>query len=248
MPACELLLDLPPHSGVWNMAMDEALLERAVQEGLATVRVYRWELPTVSLGYFQKNEVDPSLEHLPRVRRLTGGGAILHHHEITYSCTLPADHPLADESELLYETVHDAIIGCLRSYGVSLTMRGETVHAEGGFHAEPFLCFGRQDARDLVMSGQKVLGSAQRRRRGAVLQHGSLVLKSSPFAPGFPGIQDLHPQAKLPNVEELMSELGPVLASALHAQHEVNEINDYLLAEVERWASEKYLFLTWKRK
>ena len=86
MSSARLLVDVPAHSGVWNMAMDETLLESAASEGVGTVRVYRWELPTVSLGYFQKNELDESLTHLPRVRRLTGGGAILHHHEISKIC------------------------------------------------------------------------------------------------------------------------------------------------------------------
>lgn len=230
------------------MATDEALLERAVHEGIATVRIYRWELPTVSLGYFQKNEVHASLAHLPRVRRLTGGGAILHHREITYSCALPADHPLADQSEQLYETVHTAIIDCLASHGAPLQMRGTTVHAEGGFHAEPFLCFGRQDARDLVVAERKVVGSAQRRRRGAMLQHGSIVLEQSPFSIDFPGIRDLFPDSRWPAAEELMRELGSGLAAALYPEFHLQEPDQGLRDEIEIWASEKYLHLDWKRK
>ncbi|MEZ6048988.1 MAG: hypothetical protein R3C11_26115 [Planctomycetaceae bacterium] len=138
MSECQLYLDTTPHSGVWNMAMDEALLERAVHQGIGSVRIYLWELPTVSLGYFQTNEVHESLAHLPRVRRLTGGGAILHHHEITYSCTLPAEHQLADQTEELYEQVHAVIINYLQQFGVNTSMRGETVHAEGAFMQSPF--------------------------------------------------------------------------------------------------------------
>lgn len=230
------------------MATDEALLERAVHKGIATVRIYRWELPTVSLGYFQKNEVHESLANLPRVRRLTGGGAILHHREITYSCTLPAEHPLADESEQLYETIHAAIINCLAQHGAALEMRGTTVHAEGGFHAEPFLCFGRQDSRDLVVADQKVVGSAQRRRRGAILQHGSIVLEKSPFATDFPGISDLFSDVSWPATESLMRELGPSLATALYPEFELEEDNAALTAEAERWSTDKYLHLDWKRK
>ncbi|QDU80307.1 Octanoyltransferase LipM [Polystyrenella longa] len=248
MSSCQLLLDLAPHSGVWNMAMDEALLDRADRDGISTVRLYRWELPTVSLGYFQKNEVHVSLEHLPRVRRLTGGGAILHHHEITYSCTLPASHELADQSELLYEIIHIAFIGYLAANHIQLEMRGQTVHAEGGFHAEPFLCFGRQDARDLVLENQKVLGSAQRRRRGAMLQHGSLVMRRSPFAPEFAGIRDLHPDILLPDNHSLMEDLGPALANALHSKSELVQVDGGLMQEVEKWSTEKYLHLDWKRK
>lgn len=177
-------------SGAWNMAVDEALLESAAAGDFCTLRVYEWESATVSLGYFQSAD-DPSLEErfpgLAKVRRLSGGGAILHHHEVTYSITIADGHPLAVSPGVLYEQVHQRVIEWLATVGVPARLRGEPRH----FAVEPFLCFGRGDVRDIVCHGAKIMGSAQRRRRGAVLQHGALLLARSDYAPEFPGIAEL---------------------------------------------------------
>jgi lipoate-protein ligase A len=190
LAACRLLLESEPHSGAWNMAVDEALLETAVREGLATFRWYRWSEPTLSLGYFQvESEVpnDPKWSRLPVVRRLTGGGAILHDREWTYSFTVPAGATLAAHPVALYDLVHGALIDLIRRYGLAADKRGETPPTV----PEPLLCFSRRDAHDVVVCGHKVVGSAQRRRKGAVLQHGSLLLRRPELAPGHLGVEDL---------------------------------------------------------
>jgi hypothetical protein len=128
------------------------------------------------------------LQALPRVRRLSGGGAILHHFEWTYSCAIPRTHRLAQKAEQLYEIAHGALIRSLGNLGVQAQLRGEASSDQA------FLCFLRGDPRDVVVLRQKVAGSAQRRRRGAVLQHGSVLLQRSPLAPAVPGISDLTPQ------------------------------------------------------
>lgn len=179
-----------PRSGVWNMAVDEALLEESLARGTNFLRLYLWSEATVSLGYFQdaaEQQLDPRLAHLPTVRRLSGGGAILHHHERTYSCSLAATHPLAREPSQLYEQIHSAFSKWIVNQGVEIARRG--VSSSG--RDEPFLCFQREAAPDLVVRGHKVLGSAQRRRRGAVLQHGSLVLRASEHIPEILGLCDL---------------------------------------------------------
>lgn len=187
---CRLLIEPEPHDGRWNMAYDEALLEAAATRGDVILRIYRWSEPTLSLGYFQKSlpaDLPPSLRSLPCVRRLSGGGAILHHHEWTYSCAVPKGHPFTKRAETLYEEAHRSLIHSFARHGVLSAMRGEATEVR----AEPFLCFLRGDPRDVVVSGHKVVGSAQRRRRGAILQHGSVLLKVSPLAPSVPGILDL---------------------------------------------------------
>jgi lipoate-protein ligase A len=171
------------------MAVDQALLESAVAGAAPTVRWYAWDRPTISLGYFQSHEaarVDERFGQLPVVRRLSGGGAIVHHHELTYACTLPASHPLAAAHRTLYTGLHERIIAVLAEFGYQTQLRGKAVPGL----REEFLCFRRGDDFDVVMAGQKILGSAQRRRKGAVLQHGSLILRRSEWAPEFPGIFD----------------------------------------------------------
>jgi len=172
------------------MAVDEVLLDAAVAGETCTLRCYRWERPTVSLGYFQDSTSAsqlPELRDLPIVRRLTGGGAIVHDDELTYACALPASHPLASAPRDLYTCVHRRVIDVLAEFGVAATLRGNSEVDR----SREFLCFGRGDDFDVVFGGAKILGSAQRRRKGAILQHGSLLLRRSRHALKFPGILDL---------------------------------------------------------
>lgn len=174
------LLQDEPLPGPVNMARDEALLH-AVEQGHAgpTLRLYRWEPPTISLGYFQcyadyEALPEPAGE-LPVVRRLTGGGAILHDLELTYSLTLPLDHPvLADGPNHLYELAHDAVIAVLGE--LTLPAHREGFTDDSGPRRGPFFCFARRHRLDVLVGADKIAGSAQRRTRSAVLQHGSIVL------------------------------------------------------------------------
>lgn len=208
-----VLNDRQPRPGTWNMAVDEWMLEQAVTEGDCLLRWYQWSEPTISLGYFQREaerqSEDPALRRLPHVRRLTGGGAILHHHELTYACAIPAGHPLARVPRLIYDQVHQQVIHTLQKWMVPAEIRGTTDATRRGV----FLCFGRADEHDVVLQGYKVLGSAQRRRKGAILQHGSLVLRRSELAPQFPGIFDLGIQEF--SETELRNELTGGLARLL---------------------------------
>lgn len=184
---CELL-DHGPLPGFQNMQVDAEMLVHAVA-GQTTFRTYQWAAPTVSLGHFQVTtaaEIPERFAALPIVKRLSGGGAILHDQELTYSLALPKTHPLTNTPSLIYNEVHQCIIDILETFGVQCELRGDAAFAD-----KPFLCFGRGDERDIVMKGQKIVGSAQRRRQGAVLQHGSILLRQSKYAPEFPGIVEL---------------------------------------------------------
>ena len=212
-----------PQSGVWNMAVDEALLEESLQNGTIFLRLYRWSEPTVSLGYFQKETEqrrDPRLTNLPTVRRLSGGGAILHHHEQTYSCSLPPTHRLAQQPTRLYEEIHAVFVSWLTECGVPVKTRGENSDRKD----EPFLCFLREAAPDLIVSGHKILGSAQRRRRGAVLQHGSLLLKASDHVPELHGLRDCF--RTLPDTGDTWKQVALRLAHCLGHPDSIAEISE----------------------
>lgn len=95
LPDADIIVDEIPYSGIFNMSMDAALLQLAAERERSVVRIYQWSEPTVTLGYFQGSEqsLESPFPGLPVVRRLSGGGAILHDQEITYSLVLPASHP-----------------------------------------------------------------------------------------------------------------------------------------------------------
>ena len=203
LPAADIIVDELPSSGIFNMSMDAALLQLAAERERSIVRIYQWSEPTVTLGYFQGagQAVESPFPGLPVVRRLSGGGAILHDQELTYSLVLPASHPARQEPSGVYSTVHQAIIQLLSNAGVPCQLRSEfeamnshTTVSNTANVAEPFLCFLRKNANDIVhASGHKIVGSAQRRRKGVTLQHGSIILKASRMVPQVPGIKELEP-------------------------------------------------------
>jgi lipoate-protein ligase A len=235
--------------GPSNMALDEALLDAAAADpSFAALRTYGWSLPTLSLGYFQKigeAEADPRWGGVPIVRRPTGGGAIWHHHEVTYALVLPSTHPLARQRVDLYHRVHDAIAETLRAQGVEARRRGSASHPTG--EGRPFLCFTDHDPEDIVSRGVKIVGSAQRRRSNAILQQGSLLLERSPTTPGLPGAVDLAPTAS-PEPRQWSLMMGDQLPAALGLVPSIEPLPAAIRlrgAELER---EVYRNDSWNRK
>jgi lipoate-protein ligase A len=189
-PSSFILLIDPPASGAWNMAVDEVLLEAADAEGQCTLRFYQWEEPTLSLGYFQTYSDRWRHQASGRsavVRRASGGGAILHDRELTYSFAVPNCHPLAADRLGFYRAVHLALIEVLADWGIEATLHSQSPPTT----SQPFLCFQRRSPGDVVVGGVKIAGSAQRRSRGAVLQHGSVLLARSAAAPELDGLKEL---------------------------------------------------------
>lgn len=181
-----------PATGDWNMAVDHALLETANSTGLISVRFYSWSQPTLSLGYFQPHAL-ASQHHAslncPRVRRSTGGGAIVHDQEITYSMCVPSNHRWSSENEQLYTMMHQLLRELLADYQVDAELYEPT--AISPKKDTEFLCFLRRSKGDLIVAGNKIGGSAQRRRKNALLQHGSVLLSRSSAAPELAGIEEL---------------------------------------------------------
>lgn len=187
MPECRTIID-GLHSGAWNMAVDEMLLESTAADKQPQLRLYAWTPATLSLGYFQRvaeRQTHRPSRACPLVRRPSGGGAILHDREITYCLAMPGERI---DGAAIYRRVHAVFTDMLGSLGIDAELAGETRPEQG---AEPFLCFQRRAVGDVMVGGQKVIGSAQRRRRGALLQHGSILLQTSPAAPELPGLAEL---------------------------------------------------------
>lgn len=239
MPDCPTIID-GPQSGVWNMAVDEVLLERAAADKNPRLRLYAWHPATLSLGYFQRaadrQAHAPSLA-CPLVRRSSGGGAILHDREITYCLAVPGERI---DGPALYRRVHAAMVEMLGGLGVKAQLVAD---AEPRSAAAAFLCFQRRATGDVIVEGNKVIGSAQRRRRGALVQHGSILLQASPAAPELPGLVDLMP-SRFEHVEWL-AQVQRALAKAIDCSLNEAPLTTAEIAHAERLAKSKYTSASW---
>jgi lipoate-protein ligase A len=174
------LIVSPPAEGADNMAIDEAILE-SVTDGteLPTLRLYAWEPACLSIGYAQPvGEADERrlAEYgWSLVRRPTGGRAILHTDELTYAVAAPSTNAYVEGGVLSsYRRLSRGLIAGLRQLGLTPEVRDAEPVPETE-RADP-VCFEIPSAYEITVSGKKLVGSAQLRRQGGVLQHGSLPL------------------------------------------------------------------------
>ncbi len=173
------LLASPPAGGASHMALDQTLLEAACEEDFVpTLRFYRWSPPALSIGRFQPiDDVDLdscAAEGIEVTRRPTGGKSILHLDDFTYSIVMPRGFPLPDGVVEAYRLISEGILLALERLGLDAVIRpggGEDYRRTGG------ACFAASTQADLECGGRKLCGSAQVRRGGALLQHGSILLK-----------------------------------------------------------------------
>lgn len=175
-------LDTGCHDAAFNMAVDEALLlSHEAGQSPPTLRVYAWSAPTLSLGYAQSvaKEVDVAAcrrHGVTLVRRPTGGRAVLHDQEATYSVVMPLR--LADREASITEHYHRiglALAAALRHAGLAARLERPSVLAAAPRATSP-ACFAAISRYELSASGRKLVGSAQKRGRRSLLQHGSIPL------------------------------------------------------------------------
>lgn len=193
LPTLHVFRD-PALDGPTNMARDEHLLYSETARP-AALRIYAWDPPTISLGYFQRladvQSLPPEIRNLAVVRRATGGGAILHDRELTYCLVV-------DDSIEISRRAPAALYALVHEIWRQILQKSRDSHALDGYAARdavdreirlapdeyplptprtgPFFCFQKPGRTDLLIGADKVLGSAQRRIPGRVLQHGSLIL------------------------------------------------------------------------
>jgi lipoate-protein ligase A len=173
------LIFTPPASGAWNMAVDEAILQSIGRgDSLPILRLYAWTPACLSLGVAQPY-ADADIARLRAhgwdvVRRITGGRAILHTDELTYSVVGPADDPILAGSILeSYNRIAHVLLTAVRALELPVEMKEGKADESG--KSNP-VCFEVASAYEITVDGKKLIGSAQARRRDGVLQHGSLPL------------------------------------------------------------------------
>ncbi len=156
-----VILDVP-RTGTYNMALDYAMMKSIANDNsLPTIRIYRWSQPVVTIGYFQiiNEEVDEQSclnDGVSVIRRITGGGAVLHDAELTYSIALPIKSRITKGSIIdSFKDICLPVIETLRSMSISAEFK---------------------PVNDITVSGRKISGSAQTRKDGILLQHGTILL------------------------------------------------------------------------
>ena len=189
MPQTWQYIDSGPNIGAYNMAVDEELLARAqAGEAMPVLRFYAWEPAAVSLGRFQNTKSSVNAEACRRlgfdiVRRVTGGRAVLHANELTYSIVARTDHALFPQTVLgTYKVIAAGLVAGLRLLGLPAEMvTREDSHASlVQKHPKEASCFSSPSWYEIVVQGRKIAGSAQRRAGGAFLQHGSILIGYDP--------------------------------------------------------------------
>lgn len=238
---CRLIID-EPAGGAWNMAVDQVLVDTAAAGNRWTLRLYQWDRATLSLGYFQphtERASHPASAACSLVRRTSGGGAILHDRELTYCLAVPEAHPLAREAAHLYRVVHGSLVEAVGRLGVAAGIAPAAERAR----PEPFLCFQRHAPGDVLVAGHKVAGSAQRRRRGAIMQHGSIVLAASRAAPELPGLSEL--AGRPISAKDLQTAWLNLLKNALGVAFSCEALEAGEMADARRLEQEKFGSLQW---
>ncbi len=157
------------YSGQENMQIDSDLLNKAIeeQERETIFRLYAWSPKCISLGRNQKDDFIKG-KPIDVVKRLTGGRALLHDNEITYSCVMPAQEGISVNDS--YKQISGILINFFKTLGVELDF-GENKKISTKFD----YCMLISTGADVCYQGKKIIGSAQFRKQGYILQHGSIL-------------------------------------------------------------------------
>lgn len=161
-----------------NMAMDEAIFTYKSETALfPTLRLYRWEPEAISIGYFQKaEEIKRWNQKIGFVRRFSGGGAVYHHKkELTYCFVSSVNDFVRLPTLNFYTIVCQSIMKGLKLCGIKAEMKTAIPLS----FPETLFCFSSPSQYDIFRKGRKIVGNAQRRRKGVILQHGSILLEDS---------------------------------------------------------------------
>lgn len=223
--AWRLLRDGPAR-GAWNMAVDEAVA-RSVGDGLApaTLRFYAWSAPTVSFGYLQRTLAGVDIEAcrcqgIDIVRRITGGRAVLHADELTYSVAVPLVGPWSSLSVPdTFDRICRGLMAGLKRLGLTASLGESRVPPRDG--PEVGACFLLRRMPAILVGGRKLVGSAQRRWDRFLLQHGSIVLDFDPrlHQSVFPAWPHADPTAGVTSLRAILGALPSMadLVAALSA-------------------------------
>jgi len=237
-----LIIDGPADAAT-NMARDEAMLLAAQGVGLPALRFYSWRPWALSIGYFQHYAefTAHAARGIPVVRRPTGGGAVYHADEVTYSLVGPfGRRPFPQRAAGIFEKVHAAIAGGLRGLGVDANL------SDAPAGRSSVICFARVQKYDIVAGGRKLVGSAQRRYKGRFLQQGSLPLSPNEFAPEAVTLGEL--VEKRPDTATIVDALREAFEGMFGVRFVRGALTEEEGAAARRLAAEKYSGDRWNQR
>ncbi len=219
----DLLFSTTLLQGPEQMALDEVLLgivERPV------LRVYAWEAPCVTFGYFQKQELVKKLyPHHHLIRRWSGGGCVEHGEDFTFALMVPETETITQQrASLFYRKLHEAIVEALQHHGISARLAAQEDERSGES------CFQAPCPCDLMLDQKKIVGGAQRRFKGRLLYQGSLNLGAK--------------RQQLNDMENFFLSLAQQLSSEVSLIQE----DKLWLEEAHCLSFQKYRSEAWQRK
>jgi len=265
------LINHPPAKGSWNMAVDEAILEAIFTgEALPTLRLYAWQPACLSLGHAQAftevNTEQVKANGWDIVRRPTGGRAILHVDELTYSVIVPLSEPRVRGGVLeSYLRLSEALLEALRLLGLN-PQANQQPSNQNSKTPNP-VCFEVPSNYEITVNGKKLIGSAQARRKDGLLQHGALPLYGDLTriidALNFPdpAAVEKAKERLLAHATTVESELGfaipweqasqafqDAFSQALNLDLEPADLTEKELARAKELVNEKYAHPTWTER
>ena len=250
------LIKSPPSDAFTNMATDEAIFH-AVSKGSSppTVRFYSWSPPAISVGYFQDSIHEVNISACSElgidvVRRLTGGRAVLHDRELTYSVICPEDDPHFPDNILgTYKLISNCLIRGLNSIGLNALLSPLVKKGSG---TSSSACFASPSNYELTVNGKKLVGSAQRRGSGVFLQHGSILIECDreklkevlPGSEGFEKITSISEHLQV-NQENVISSLTEGFEKVLAISFTEGRMTDEEMALSQKYRLDRYSRWEW---
>jgi lipoate-protein ligase A len=227
-----LIVDRVPLSGSWNMAVDDYLFHSLPELPRTYIRFYRWQRPTVSLGYSQNIRRVVDLKYCEEqgidiVRRMTGGKLVLHHKEVTYSISSSDAETFTLKLSDSYRLISEALMRGLQRMGLKpcLADAPPDSYLRGNLP-----CFSYPARNEVEVSGKKIIGSAQKRAGSKFIQHGSIPLEEDEGL--LDSVSFLRGEKSLSRMTSLSRALGKEVSFDWAVEHFISGISEFFGVEL----------------
>lgn len=251
------LINTGPDNGFYNMAVDEAMVI-ACREGtvLPTLRFYTWNPPCISIGYFQKHDrvlekVQADNGNYEIVRRITGGRAVIHGNDLSYSVVCGSDNRVFPNNlKGTYIAIADAFVIGLSHLGLNNKILDKQTEASisGPKYQHSTLCFDAILGHEISVDGKKLIGSAQRRWPDIFLQHGSVMIDGNPEGNGLHSVSLFKLIQGRIDIKEVINAICAGFREVLNINLIEDRLSPYEIDLSEKLVNEKYRSESWGKR